>query len=164
MVLRGFGVTGRGAVEVTPDPPSIMGSVSKPLTAVAVLQQVGRLDGSRVLAEAGVDAILTPPVAATLDPWARQPEASDGLGCFVGGTPFGPTPVVFRTGASPDLGAGAGAVSLLTGSQPAEAGSVVDASRLVTPGGCAPSSLRGRPIDVLARPSRTVRRPAAGPV
>lgn len=131
------------------------------------LLQGGQLDGERVLSAAGVDALFTPATTATLGPWAKQPAAAYGLGWFVGGTPFGPTPTVFHLGATPDFGAtvalvpgssrglvllvnvgprvavpgaagdidriGAGAVSLLTGSEPSEAGTVVDAYRVATP-------------------------------
>jgi CubicO group peptidase (beta-lactamase class C family) len=131
------------------------------------LLQGGRLDGERVLSEAGVEAMFTPAATAGLGPWAKQPAASYGLGWFVGGTPFGPTPVVFHPGATPDFGAtaalvpstssalvllvnvgprvavpgaagdidriGAGAVSLLIGSEPMRAGTVVDAYRVATP-------------------------------
>ena len=38
--LSGFGVTGRGGDEVTPDTPFVIGSVSKSMTALAVLQLV----------------------------------------------------------------------------------------------------------------------------
>jgi CubicO group peptidase (beta-lactamase class C family) len=127
----------------------------------------GQLDGERVLSEAGVDALFTPATDATLGPWAKDRAASYGMGWFVGGTPFGPTPVVFHPGATPDFGAmaalvpstssglvllvnvgprvavpgaagdidriGAGAVSLLTGSEPEVTGTVVDAYRVATP-------------------------------
>jgi CubicO group peptidase (beta-lactamase class C family) len=131
------------------------------------LLQGGQLDGERVLSEAGVDALFTPAAPATLGPWAKQPAASYGLGWFVGAGAFGPTPVVFHPGATPDFGAtvalvpstsralvllvnvgprvavpgaagdidriGAGAVSLLTGSEPMEAGTVIDAYRVALP-------------------------------
>lgn len=131
------------------------------------LLQGGELHGTRVLSAAGVDALFAPAAAATLGPWAKQPDASYGFGWFVGGTPFGPAPVVFHPGATPDFGAtaaldpsedsalillvnvgprvavpgaagdidriGAGAVSLLTGSEPMTAGSVIDAYRIATP-------------------------------
>jgi CubicO group peptidase (beta-lactamase class C family) len=131
------------------------------------LLQGGQLDGQRVLSEEGVQALFAPAVPATLGPWAKQPAASYGFGWFVGEGPFGPTPVVFHPGATPDYGAtaalvpsassalvllvnvgprvavpgaagdidriGAGAVSLLTGSDPDVAGTVVDAYRVVTP-------------------------------
>lgn len=131
------------------------------------LLEGGQLDGERVLSEASVNAMFAPATAAGLGPWAKQPVASYGLGWFVGGTPFGPTPVVFHPGATPDFGAtaalvpstssalvllvnvgprvavpgaagdidriGAGAVSLLTGSEPMTAGTVTDAYRVATP-------------------------------
>jgi CubicO group peptidase (beta-lactamase class C family) len=131
------------------------------------LLQGGQLDGERVLSEAGVDAMFTPAAAATLGPWAKQPSASYGLGWFVGAGAFGPTPVVFHPGATPDFGAtaalvpstssglvllvnvgprvavpgaagdidriGAGAVSLLIGSEPLAGGTVIDAYRVMNP-------------------------------
>jgi CubicO group peptidase (beta-lactamase class C family) len=131
------------------------------------LMQGGQLDGERVLSEQGVQALFTPAAPATLGPWARQPSASYGFGWFTGEGAFGPAPVVFHPGATPDYGAtaalvpstssglvllvnvgprvvvpgaagdidriGAGAVSLLTGSDPQVAGTVVDAYRVVTP-------------------------------
>jgi CubicO group peptidase (beta-lactamase class C family) len=127
----------------------------------------GELDGERILSAAGVEAMFTPAADATVGPWAKAPDATYGLGWFVGSAPFGTTSVVFHPGASPDFGAmaavvpsagtalavvvnvgprvavpgaagdidriGAGAVSLLTGSEPAEAGTVQDAYRVVTP-------------------------------
>jgi CubicO group peptidase (beta-lactamase class C family) len=128
----------------------------------------GELDGERVLSEASAAALFAPAAEATLGPWAKEPAASYGMGWFVGGTPFGPTPVVFHPGATPDYGAtaalvpsaatglvvlvnvgprvalpdaagdidriGAGAVSLLIGSEPAVEGTVVDAYRRAIPG------------------------------
>jgi CubicO group peptidase (beta-lactamase class C family) len=127
----------------------------------------GELDGGRVLSQAGVAMLFTPASDATLGPWAKDPAASYGMGWFVGGTPFGPTPVVFHPGATPDFGAtvalvpsastglvvlvnvgprvavpggegdvdriGAGAVSLLIGSEPAVEGTVIDAYRRTIP-------------------------------
>jgi hypothetical protein len=112
--------------------------------------------------------LFAPAAEATLGPWAKEPAASYGMGWFVGGTPFGPTPVVFHPGATPDYGAtaalvpsaatalvvlvnvgprvalpdaagdidriGAGAVSLLIGSEPAVEGTVIDAYRRAIPG------------------------------
>jgi CubicO group peptidase (beta-lactamase class C family) len=40
MHLRGFGTTGRGGEEVTPDTPFVIGSTTKSMTALAVLQLV----------------------------------------------------------------------------------------------------------------------------
>jgi CubicO group peptidase (beta-lactamase class C family) len=60
--LRGYGVTGRGGEEVTPDTPFIIGSVTKTMTALAVLQLVE--DGS-------VD--LDAPVSRYLDGFSVQP-------------------------------------------------------------------------------------------
>jgi hypothetical protein len=114
-----------------------------------------------------VELLFAPTAEATLGPWAKEPEASYGLGWFVGGAPFGPAPVAFHPGATPDFGAlvaldpssgrglavlvnvgprvavpgaagdidriGAGAVSLLTGSEPAVEGTVPGAYRLVAP-------------------------------
>jgi CubicO group peptidase (beta-lactamase class C family) len=59
--LRGFGVTGRGG-EVSPDTPFIIGSVTKTMTALAVLQLVE--DGS-----VGLDE----PVSRYLDGFSVQP-------------------------------------------------------------------------------------------
>jgi CubicO group peptidase (beta-lactamase class C family) len=131
------------------------------------LLQGGELDGERVVSEASVATLFAPAAEATLGPWAKDPAASYGMGWFVGGTPFGPTPVVFHPGATPDFGAtvalvpsadtalavlvnvgsrvalpgaagdvdriGAGAVSLLIGSEPAVEGTVIDAYRRAIP-------------------------------
>jgi CubicO group peptidase (beta-lactamase class C family) len=127
----------------------------------------GELDGERVLSDASVAMLFTPATDATLGPWAKDPAASYGMGWFVGGAPFGPSPVAFHPGATPDFGAtvalvpsastglvvlvnvgprvavpgaqgdvdriGAGAVSLLIGSEPAVEGTVVDAYRRTIP-------------------------------
>jgi CubicO group peptidase (beta-lactamase class C family) len=131
------------------------------------LAQGGELDGLRVLSEDGVASLFAPAADATLGPWARERTASYGLGWFTGAGAFGPTPVDFHPGATPDFGAtvaivpgtgqalallvnvgprvavpgaegdidriGAGAVSLLTHSEPVDGGSVVDAYRVATP-------------------------------
>jgi CubicO group peptidase (beta-lactamase class C family) len=149
-------------------PAGLVVSTARDLSRyLQALLQGGQLDGERVLSEEGMQTLFTPAVAATLGPWAKQPSASYGLGWFVGEGPFGPTPVVFHPGATPDFGTtaamvpstssglvllvnvgprvavpgaagdidriGAGAVSLLTGSDPEVAGTVVDAYRVVTP-------------------------------
>jgi CubicO group peptidase (beta-lactamase class C family) len=149
-------------------PSGLVASTARDLGRyLSALAGGGELDGVRVLAEDGVDALFAPAADATLGPWAKEPDASYAMGWFVGVGSFGPTSVVFHPGATPDFGAlvaidpstsaglallvnvgprvavpgaagdvdriGAGAVSLLTGSEPAAAGSVVDAYRVTTP-------------------------------
>jgi CubicO group peptidase (beta-lactamase class C family) len=149
-------------------PSGLIASTARDLGRyLLALSRGGELDGERVLSEAGVEALFAPASDATLGPWSKERHASYAMGWFAGGGPFGPTPVVFHPGATPDFGAlvaivpststalalmvnvgprvavpgaagdvdriGAGAVSLLTGSDPAVAGTVVDAYRVATP-------------------------------
>jgi CubicO group peptidase (beta-lactamase class C family) len=69
------------------------------------LAQGGELDGVRVLSEEGVASLFAPAAEATLGPWAKERAASYGFGWFTGAGAFGPTPVVFHPGATPDFGA-----------------------------------------------------------
>ena len=64
----------------------------------------GELDGRRVLSRHGIATLTKPAAAATVGPWAKDPDVFYGMGWYVGGGPFGPEPAVFHPGGSPDFG------------------------------------------------------------
>lgn len=65
----------------------------------------GSLDGERILSRNSVAELGTGAAAATVGPWAKDPDVEYGMGLFVGGAPFGSEPAVFHPGGSPDFAA-----------------------------------------------------------
>lgn len=65
----------------------------------------GSLDGERILSREAVDELTAGAAAATVGPWAKDPDVEYGMGLYVGGAPFGSEEAIFHPGGSPDFAA-----------------------------------------------------------